>query len=96
MKSDFASFEELMEFVEREARRRIQKIRELKRDEERGYDELILKTFELVKGSISLNSLHILTGIPKSRLVKRLKQLAKFRKIRKTTEKRISFYDLNI
>ena len=56
------------------------------------YDTVILNILKLTGSSISLDTLHFLTKIPKHRLSKKLRKLEKYKKVRKVTCSKTSYW----
>lgn len=91
----FRSLEELMEYVEREAKRRVEEISDRYRDmaETAAYDRAILKVLKEAKEPLSVDLISFFTGISKSRCCKILRKLeAKWNLVRKVTVSKVAYY----
>lgn len=91
----FQSMEELMEYVEREAKKRVRemtvKYRQLAETE--AYDRVILKVLREAKEPLSVDLISFLTGINMSRCCQILKRLEKkWDMVRKVTVKESAYY----
>jgi len=93
----FGSIEELMDYVDKEAQRRIDEI--LKKygrlGETEAYDRVIVKLLKDFKQPLSVELVSFLTGISKSRCCKILSSLEKWRIIKKVTVSKASYYTLS-
>lgn len=91
----FQSPEELMEFVEREAKKRV---REMMSEygqlaEKEAYDQVILKVLRDAKEPLSVDLISFLTGISKTRCCQTLKRLEKkWEMVRKVTVRESAYY----
>lgn len=91
----FQSLEELMEHVEREAKKRVREMssRYRRLAETEAYDQVILKVLREAKEPLSVDLISFLTGINKSRCCQTLRRLEKkWDMIRKVTVKESSYY----
>lgn len=94
-KPQLRSIEELMEYVEREAKRRVKEmsVRYRKMVEIEPYDQAILKILKEAKDPLSVELISFLTGISKSRCCKILSKLeGKWNLVRKVTVSRVAYY----
>lgn len=93
-KTRFQSVEELMDYVEREAERRIAEITGKYRQLHQAYDQIILKVLRESKEPMSVDLISFLTGINKSRCCKILNKLEKkWKLIRKVTVSKTTYYE---
>jgi len=91
----FSTLEELMEYIDREAKRRAKRILEKYRElpETEPYDRVILKVLREAKEPLSIDLISFLTGISKSRCCKVLKRLEeKWKLVRKVTVSKSAYY----
>ena len=89
------SLEELMEYVDKEARRRVEMMMQRYRQmrEKDPYDQVILKVLKESKEPLSVDLISFLTGIDKSRCCKVLRRLEeKWSLITKVTVSRVAYY----
>jgi len=92
----FQSIEEVMEYVDREARLRVEKLMDRHRTLAEGepYDQVILKMLRESKHPLNVDLISFLTGISKSRCCKVLKSLEeKWKLIKKVTVSRVAYYE---
>ena len=93
----FESIEELIDYVEKEAQRRVDEI--LKKygrlGETEAYDRVIVKLLKDFKQPLSVELISFLTGISKSRCCKILSSLEKWRIVKKVTVSKASYYTLS-
>lgn len=93
----FQSLEELMEFVEREAKKRVREITSKYRRlaETEAYDQVILKVLRETNEPLSVDLISFLTGINKSRCCQTLKRLEKkWDMVRKVTVRETAYYTI--
>lgn len=91
------SFEELMEHIERQARKRVEKIvdKYKKLSGIESYDTIILKVLKEANEPVSVELISFLTGISKSRCCRILKRLdKKWGMIKKVTVRETAYYTL--
>ena len=91
----FNSVEELIEYVERKARERVERIRSKygALAEEEAYDEVVLKLMREFEEPMSIDLISFITGIDKPRCCKILKRLEKkWKLVRKITAVKVSYY----
>jgi len=89
------SLEELMEYVEREAKKRVREMTGRYRQlaETEAYDQVILKVLKEAKEPLSVDLISFLTGINKTRCCQTLKRLEKkWDMVRKVTVKESAYY----
>ncbi|MDI6826775.1 MAG: hypothetical protein QMD36_06395 [Candidatus Aenigmarchaeota archaeon] len=94
----FESIEELMEYVEKEAQRRVEKTlgKYGRLGQTEAYDRVIVKLLKDFKQPLSVELISFLTGISKSRCCKILSKLEKkWRIIKKVTVSKASYYTLS-
>jgi Fic family protein len=89
--------EELMEYVEKEAERRVEKILHkyggLKETE--AYDRIIVRLLKDFKQPLSIEIISFLTGISKSRCCKTLSKLKRWKIAKKVTVSKSAYYTLS-
>lgn len=93
--TQFQSLEKLMEYVEREAKKRVREMSSKYRRlaETEAYDQVILKVLREAKEPLSVDLISFLTGINKSRCCQTLKRLEKkWDMIRKVTVRETAYY----
>lgn len=91
----FKSLEELIEYVEREAKKRVSEMsNKYKRlAETEAYDQVILQVLREAKEPLSVDLISFLTGINKSRCCHTLKRLEKkWDMVRKVTVRETAYY----
>ncbi len=91
----FKHLEELMEHVEREAKKRVREMSSKYRRlaEIEAYDQVILKVLREAKEPLSVDLISFLTGINKSRCCQTLRRLErKWDMVRKVTVKESAYY----
>ena len=91
----FNSVEELIEYVERKARERVERIRSkygaLAEDE--AYDRVVLKLMREFEEPMSIDLISFISGIDKPRCCKVLKRLEeKWKLVRRVTVAKVSYY----
>jgi len=94
----FESIEELMDYVEKEAQRRVDGIltKYGRLAETEAYDRVIVKLMKDFKQPLSVELISFMTGISKQRCCKTLNKLEKKWKIvRKATTSKASYYALS-
>lgn len=93
----FGSIEELMDYVEKEAQRRVSEILNKygSLGETEAYDKVIVKLLKDFKQPLSVELISFLTRISKSRCCKILNSLEKWRIIKKVTVSKASYYTLS-
>jgi DNA invertase Pin-like site-specific DNA recombinase len=93
----FESIEEVMDYVEKEAQRRVGEIlsKYAKLGETNAYDKVIIRLLKDFKQPLSVELISFLTGISKSRCCKVLNRLEKkWKTIRRVTVSKASYYAL--
>jgi Fic family protein len=91
----FGSLEELMEYVEKEARRRVEEMssKYTTAVETEPYDQAILRLLRESEEPMSVELISFLTGISKSRCCKVLRKLEeKWSLVRKVTVSKVAYY----
>jgi len=94
----FESIEELMDYVEKEAERRVKEILNKygRLGETEAYDRVIVKLLKDFKQPLSVEMISFLTGISKPRCCKILNNLEKkWRIVKKVTVSKASYYALS-
>jgi DNA invertase Pin-like site-specific DNA recombinase len=94
----FGSVEELIDYVEKEAQRRVDKIlgKYGRLREAEAYDRVVVRLLKDFKQPLSVELISFLTGISKSRCCKILNRLEKkWRIIKRVTVSKTSYYTLS-
>lgn len=94
----FESIEELMDYVEKEAQRRVDEILNKygRLAETEAYDKVIVKLLKDFKQPLSVELISFMTGISKQRCCKTLNKLEKkWGIVRKVTISKVAYYTLS-